>query len=606
MDFHITFTLILIAVAVVAYAFEERIPLEATAIGVVAVLLLVFQIYPLTDAAGVRLITPEGLLAGFANPALVTVMSLLVVGQGLVRSGALENVAGFAASIGGSPRVTIAILLLATALVSAVMNNTPVVVLMLPVLAAVASKARISASRVMMPLSFITILGGMTTLVGSSTNLIVAGTATTLGQPLLGFFSMTPIAIVLAAVGALYVLFIVPRLLPDRATMAQALRGPSQSHQFIAELTIGPGHQFEGATATAGMFPTLKNMTVLMIQRGDHAILPPFDEETIRARDVVMVAATRAVLTEAIRGDAGLISSLLESGDGEASRESTLVLAEAMVSPGSRMVGQPIEQSGLYGVTGCVVLGVQRHSRMIRSRINSIRLEAGDVLLIGGSHAEMRALRADRDIVLMEWSRSEIEAAPKGKQALAIFFAVVVTAATGLLPIVVSAVAGAAAMVLLDVLNVRQMARAFDRRLFLLVGSSLAMAVPMEATGAAAAIAHTLVGWMDGASATMQLSGFFLLVALMTNVLSNNAAAALFTPIALQLATQTGVSPTIWLITVILATNCSFATPIGYQTNLLVMAPGHYTFGDFMRAGAPLVFILWIVFTVTVTWYYGV
>lgn len=605
MEFHAIITILIVVAAIAAYAMEDRIPLEVTAIGTVAVLLLLFELIPLTDAAGRRMVTPESLLAGFANPALVTVMALLVIGQGLVRTGALDGIADIASTAKAGEKVTIAVLLAATAVVSAFLNNTPVVVLMLPVLGAIAAKARISPSKVMMPLSFITILGGMTTLVGSSTNLIVAGTATALGQPLLGFFSMTPIAIVLAAVGGLYVLFVAPRLLPDRASMAQAMRGPSQSHQFIAELTIGSGHPFEGATATAGMFPALKNMTVLMIQRGEHAILPPFDEEKIRARDVVLVAATRAVLTEAIRGDSRLISSLLE-GDGESSRESTLVLAEAMIAPGSRMVGQPIEQSGLYGVTGCVVLGVQRHSRMIRSRINNIRLEAGDVLLIGGSNAEMRALRADRDIVLMEWSRSEIEAAPKGKQALAIFLAVVAAAATGLLPIVVSAVAGAAAMVLLGVLNVRQMARAFDRRLFLLVGSSLAMAVPMEATGAAAAIAHTLIGWMDGASATMQLSGFFLLVALMTNVLSNNAAAALFTPIALQLATQTGVSPMIWLITVILATNCSFATPIGYQTNLLVMAPGHYTFGDFMRAGAPLVFILWVVYTCAVKWYYGI
>ncbi|MGE0847329.1 MAG: SLC13 family permease [Flavobacteriaceae bacterium] len=602
MEFHAIITILIVVAAIAAYAMEDRIPLEVTAIGTVAVLLLLFELIPLTDAAGRRMVTPESLLAGFANPALVTVMALLVIGQGLVRTGALDGIADIASTAKAGEKVTIAVLLAATAVVSAFLNNTPVVVLMLPVLGAIAAKARISPSKVMMPLSFITILGGMTTLVGSSTNLIVAGAAASLGGISMSFFEVTPLALILAAAGAVYVILIVPRLLPDRATLAQAVRGASPTRQFIAEIPVGPGHPLEGATSVAGMFPALKDMAVLMVQRGEHPILPPFDDLTVRAGDLVIVAATRAVLTDAMKGSAGIISA---SVDGNGGGENTFVLAEAMVAPGSRIIGHSIEHSGLYTRTGCVVLGIQRQSRMIRARINNIRMEAGDVLLIGGSNSQVGALRADRDLVLMEWSRTEIPATSRSQQALAVFLFVVITAASGLLPIVVSSVAGALAMILTGALNIRQASRAFDRRLYLLVGSSLAMAAPMEATGAAALIAREIVAGLDGASPMLVLSAVFLLIATMTNILSNNASAALFTPIALQLSAQTGIAAQVWLVTVILATNCSFATPIGYQTNLLVMAPGHYTFTDFLRAGAPLTLLLWLVFTFAAPWYYG-
>ncbi len=600
-------TFAVIAAAIVAYV-TEKVPLELTAISIVVAFLLLFTVVPYRGPDGAALIEPQHLLAGFASPALFTVLALLVIGQGLFQTGALDS---FAQRVGvwGGTSFTLALttVLLATGVLSAFMNNTPVVVLMLPVLAAIASRANLSPSRVMIPLSYISILGGTVTLIGSSTNLLVAGVSRDLGGPIIGFFDFAGIGLILAAVGAAYVILVLPRILPARATMIQEVG--AQGRQFITQIVIGPNHPLLGESAVAGMFPTLKRMTVIMVQRDHQALLPPFEDVTLADGDIVVVAATRSVLMAALKGNNSLIDpghdeAAARSVDEAVSGASALVLAEAVIAPGSRFIGRTIEQAALHTLTGCVVLGIQRQSRMIRMRMSDIRLEAGDVLLVSGSTRQVDGLRQSRDVILLESSTTEVPLTERAGRAIAIFLAVVVMAASGLLPISVAAIAGAMAMVPAGCLNIRQAARAFDRRIYLLIGSSLAMAVPLEVTGGAAYIAMGAVGLLMDQSLAFLLSALFLLIAVMTNVLSNNATAVLFTPIALSLAHQVGADPFPFLVTVILAANCSFATPIGYQTNLLVMAPGHYRFADFLRGGVPLVILLWLTFSLVAPWYY--
>jgi di/tricarboxylate transporter len=609
-DFHMWVTFAVILAAIVAYV-SEKVPLEVTAVSVVVAFLLLFQIFPYRSPDGTPLLGAEELLAGFANPALITVLALLVIGQGLFQTGALD---GFALRVGqwggGRTTATLAVALLATACLSAFMNNTPVVVLMLPVLGAVAMRARISASKVMIPLSFISILGGMTTLIGSSTNLLVAGVARDLGYGSLGFFSFAPIGVVLAVIGGVYVIFVLPRLLPARANMLQEVGG-GQGKQFIAQIPVGYNHPLVGASAVAGMFPALKGMTVIMVQRGDHPILPPFEDVALQPGDVIVVAATRSVLTDALKGTNALFSTeAVGSIDGEDEddvppADGPIMLAEAIVAPGSRLIGRTIEQSALRSMTGCIVLGIQRHSRMIRMRMSDIRLEAGDALLVSGSRPQVEGLRLSRDVILLEWSTAEVPLTERAGRALAIFLTVVALSATGTLPIAIAALTGALLMVPAGCLNIRQAARAFDRRIYLLIGSSLAMAAPLEVTGGARYIAEGVVGLLEGQSPAVILSAMFLLIAVMTNFLSNNATAVLFTPIAISTAEQIGVDPFPFIVTVILAANCSFATPIGYQTNLLVMTPGHYRFIDFIKGGVPLVLLIWFAYSLIAPWYYG-
>ncbi|MBD8894295.1 SLC13 family permease [Roseibium litorale] len=608
LDFPMAMTFLVIAATVVLYA-TERYSIELIALGSVVAFMVLFAVFPASGPDGP--ITAGSLLAGFSNPAVVTVICLLIIGQGLFQTDALEKPAQALVkwSRGRSQMATIPVLLVVAAL-SAFLNNTPVVVMFLPILSAVAATMGTSPSRVLMPLSFMTILGGMTTVIGSSTNLLVANYAAQTSDLRLTFFSFTPIALILAGVGSVYVLFIMPRLLKPRRTMAEEIQN-SSGKQFIAQINIGYGHPLVGVESISGMFPALKDMTVRLVQRGEKPLLPPFENVVLSPGDTVIVAATRSALANALSRRQPLLEADPSGQTGASettpntAQPGTMTLAEVVVAPASRMMGRTLMQTGFHADTGCVVMGIQRRSRMPRMAMNDIRLEAGDVLLIAGTSAQVSSLRGNRDVLLLDWSTAEVPRRRYAPRALAIFTAVVAVAAFGIAPIAVTAVAGTFAMIASGCLNVRQALRAIDSRILMLVGSSLAGAAALEATGGAAYIANGLVELLRGSSPTVILSALFMIVMILTNFLSNNAAAVLFTPIAVKMANQLGQSPEAFVVCLIFAANASFATPIGYQTNLIVMGPGHYRFSDFLRAGTPLSLILWLTFSLVAPWYYG-
>ncbi len=604
----------LIVVAVMLFSIE-RISLEVSALAILVILLLFFYLFPVVGPDGQNLLSSTTLLAGFANPALIAVLALLVVGQGMFQTGALDGAARRVADLGSTrPGLTIFFTFLLVAVISAFLNNTPVAVMFIPVLATLAGRFGQRAPKVMMTLSYVSILGGMTTLIGSSTNLLAAGVVMTSHLPPIGIFDFVVPGIFLASIGFLYATLVVPHLVPDRGT-AVDLSGPEAGNgkQYIAQLEVTSAHPLVGVSSIAGLFPPLRDMTVRMIQRGEHPILPPFEDVTLMPGDVVIVAATRQTLTEALKSGSRIFEGMLEERfsaglevtDGPAKPGGELILAETVVAPGSRMIGQTIEQIAFRHQTGCIVLGIQRRSRMIRTLLNDIRLEAGDVLLILGKGPQVQDLRHNRDVLLLEWSATELPDPKLARRALAIFGVMVAFVLTGLVPIEIAAVGAAAAIIAAGVLNVRQAARAIDRRIFLMVGAMLGVAAALEATGGARAIAETSVAMFSGYGVPVILSAFFFAIAVTTNVLTNNATAVLFTPIAISTATQLGVDPLIFVYAVIFAANCSFATPMGYQTNLLVMGPGHYEFRDFVRAGAPLVILLWLAYSFFAPWYYG-
>ena len=599
-----------IAVAIVSYA-TDRVSMEVTSIATIAALLILFHMAPLTDATGQPALRLADLLAGFASPALITIMALLVIGQALVQTGALDEPARRLVSFGASyPRLVTMLSLALVMLLSAIMNNTPVVVIFIPILSALSEKLDHTVSHDMIPLSYAAILGGNMTLIGSSTNLLVAGELELLTGRSIDFFEFTIPGLILAVAGYVYIALIAPRLLEDRATMADQLAGRG-GKQFIVQMEVTRDSALDGQQAKAGMFPGLKDMTVRLVQRGEQAMLPPFEDITLRPGDMVIVAATRSTLTETLarwpslfKGAWSEAESAQAPGTGTAPPEEDRVLAEAVVAPASRMGGRTLAQIGFRAQTGCLVLGIQRRSRMIRSAMSTIRLEAGDVLLIMGRRKDVLGLRSNRDVLLLEWSAAEMPMTTNAGRALAIFAGVVAAAASGMVPITIAAVVGATLMIITGCINVRQASRAMDRRVIFIVAAALAMGTALSQTGGAEFLAQSMLGALRDAAPIVILSAFFLLVALLTNVLSNNATAVLFTPIAISIAEQIGVDPMVFVVAVIFAANCSFATPMGYQTNLLVMGPGHYRFSDFVRVGAPLVFILWSVFTMLAPWYY--
>lgn len=609
----VTYGLILAAVILFSI---ERLSLELSALGILVALLVFFYFFPVIGDDGRNLLGSTTLLAGFANPALIAVLALLVVGHGMFQTGALDGAARYVADLGSTrPRTTIFFTFLLVAVISAFLNNTPVAVMFIPVLATLAMRFGQRAPKVMMTLSYVSILGGMTTLIGSSTNLLAAGVVMTSNLPPIGIFDFVVPGIFLASIGFLYSTLVVPHLVPDRGGAAMDLSGPDAGggKQYIAQLEITASHPLVGVSSMAGLFPPLRDMTVRMIQRGEHPILPPFEDVTLIPGDVVIVAATRQTLMEALKSGSRIFEGMLEerfaegveTNGGPAKPGGELVLAETVVAPGSRMIGQTIEQIAFRHQTGCIVLGIQRRSRMIRTLLNDIRLEAGDVLLVLGKGVQVQDLRHNRDVLLLEWSATELPDPKLAHRALGIFGVMVATVLLGIVPIEIASVAAAGAIIAAGVLNVRQAARAIDRRIFLMVGAMLGVAAALEATGGARAIAETSVVMFSGFGVPIILSAFFFATAVTTNVLTNNATAVLFTPIAISTATQLGVDPLIFVYAVIFAANCSFATPMGYQTNLLVMGPGHYEFRDFVRTGTPLVILLWLAYSLFAPWYYG-
>ncbi len=601
-DFHIYATLAIIAVTIIGYV-SERFSVEAVAVGSLAMLLVLFSAFPYASIDGVAF-RPEELIAGFANPALATVLALLIVGQGLFATDAMDRPARIAARLGGrSGMGAMMVTLLAAAALSAFLNNTPVVVIFIPVLTVLAAQRNFAASRALMPLSFLSILGGMTTLIGSSTNLLAAGVAERLGVTI-GFFDITVPALAVAGAGAIYVLFVMPRFLTGKGGQRTRTQ-PGDGMQYIGEIAIGAGHPFLGMASRAGLFAGLKDLTPRLIIRRGLSFYPPFEDMVISQGDRLVVTGTRRAFMQALAG--GSAATAGKAPDGAESPRTpgpAYHVAEAVVTPGSRHAGRTVRNAGIASTHGVDLLGVQRRSRMGRSPLADIRLEPGDTLLVGADEEHLLSMRDSHDLLVLEWSAEAVPQRRKAWIAILLFASVVLAAASGLVPIVAAAIIGAAGMIATGCLTMQQAARAFDKQIYLLAGASIAAAIALERTGGARLLADAAVATLDGQSPLLLLSGFFLLVALMTNILSNNATAVLFTPIAVDIANATGIPPQAFVAAVILAANASFATPVGYQTNMLVMGPGSYRFADFVKAGGPLVLVVWLAFTAVASWYY--
>ncbi|MDP7142268.1 MAG: SLC13 family permease [Alphaproteobacteria bacterium] len=618
-----------------SYSFiREKLPIEVTSVILLTMLLLFGQVFPVLDANGNNLLNSMTLLAGFANPALVAVLGLLVMGQAIVQTDALRPITQI--FLRADPKwawVSMFGILFMVMALSAFMNNTPLVILAIPILQALTNAVSVSESRIMIPLSFAAILGGMTTLVGSSTNMLVSGAMVDLGYNGFGFFDFVVPGSVMASIGFLYVLFVLPRMMPDRRSFRDELVG--EEKEFIAELDVSKGSKLIGQECVNGTFPSLETMKIRLIQRSGHLVLPPFEGYVIQEGDILIVATTRDSLGALLTQHPGFLLSEEEekvilrrkdkqeelfaeedeedadlgaspTADLEEKVADTRMLAEIMITPASRLIDMSIDHAGFHRQFGAVVLGIQRRARVVRRRLGRIRLEAGDVLLVAGSKADIEDMRYSQDLIVLSGSKKELPVPKKAPIAGFIMMATIGLAAFGILSIPVAAITGSVLMIATDCLNVRQATRAIDRKIFLLVGAMLALGQALQVTRGDEFIADSLLSISFVDTPFLMLSLLFIVVAICTNILSNNACAILFTPIAAGIAVNMGVDPFIFALTVLFASNCSFASPIGYKTNLLVMGPGNYRFRDFIKGGVPLIFILWFVFMGLLKFYFAV
>ncbi len=599
------FTVIISTLALYA---TEKLPLEVTSFGAICALLIFFHFSPVIEDDGGNALSATVLLAGFASPALLTVLALLVLGEGLSKTGVLDRVAVLVHEAAkGSPGAAAAIALIVVLFTSALLNNIPVVVIFIPIMQSLANQSGRPASRYMMPLSYAAILGGMTTLIGSSTNLLVANELVALGEERIGFFSFTIPGLVIAAVGMLYLLFIAPRLLPERKP-SDTEDGGSGKH-FTAELTVTEGSRFDGMRSVAGFFPEISDVTVLSVYRRENTMLPPFDEIALMAGDRLLIAATRDSLVEAVRDDPTQLHPRTLDPDDDVNerfwRRGSQSMAEVMVTPSSNLVGRKLGEIDDDALGRCVAVGIERRTRMLRKPISEIQIEAGDILLIQGRRLHIKALRQNKNVLAMEWSAENLARTHLALRAVGIFGLVVGLAATELLPTEISALAGAVLMVLSRCISVAEALRAIDGKIIFLIAAAFALGAAMQETGGALFLSDLMLYLVGDMGPAGVLSAFFLLVAVLANVLSTKATAVLFTPIAVAVAHGLNVPAEAFAVAVIFAANCSFASPVGYQTNLLVMGPGSYKFFDFVKVGSPLLIVCWLAFSAFAPWYYG-
>ena len=604
MTFEMMFLFSLIVGALFCYA-NEKIPMEITALGVVLILLFFFHFFPIIDQNGSNILPSSKILSGFANPAMLTVLALLVVGQGVVKTGILEIFSRHMLALSmGKLWIATLISLVTVLLISAFLNNIPVVIIFIPIMQGIAQRFHIPASKLLMPLSFVAVVGGMTTLVGSGTNLLVSNALIEAGFHGFTFFEFTLPGLLLAGTGLAYVTIVAPKFLPHRTSLSHRMRERLDQH-FMAEISINAGSRLIGQSLGVRMFHELPDINVRMINRLGKTILPPFTGLKLREDDVIALSATREDLTKLMDSGYGLTPAEGYRTNPSSHKKSDQIVVEMMITPSSSLVDNTISRTGFEYRHNCQVLGIQHHAHMIRSRMGQAKLAAGDLLLVKCDTETLRGLREDLDVVLVEFSVEELPNLKSANVSIFIFLSVVLSAAFGLVPIVISSFFGALAMVATNVISLQQATRALDFKVITTIAAALALGVAMEATGAATYLANLILSVTGTASPRVVLSTFFLMVALMSNIISTKTCAVLFAPIGLHIGAEIGIDPRIFAITIVFAANCAFATPFAYQTSLLVMGPGSYHFKDFLKVGSPLVILIWLVYSAFIPWYYG-
>ncbi len=609
-DPHAIAVMLLTVVALVLFA-QERIALQTSSLIVFIVLVAGFQLFPYEGEAG--RVAPADLIAGFGHEALIAVCALMVLGKGIETTGALRLVARVLARLWQiAPGVSLLATMLVAAMLSALVNNTPIVVMLLPILVAVSLRAKTSPSSVLMPFGLATVIGGTVTTIGTSTNLLVVAVAHDLGMRRLAMFDFAvPMALV-GLIGILFLWLVAPRLLPARAPL---LSDRSQ-RLFRAELHIGEDSQVAGKTLAEVRKLTDGELRLVEVRRGDGPSLARLPTMKFAPGDRLRVVDTPERLKEL----EGLLGASLHnretpqpetaperategeeaSGeDGEQEEAAKQRLVEVVVTEDSPLNGSTIRRARFADEYGLFVLAIHRgqlEDAVQREGLGDVTLRTGDVLLVQGSAASIARLKATHGFLVLD-SRIDLPDTRKAPLALATMAAVIAAAATGMLPISVSALIGVTVMLATRCLSWKEAGQGLSSQVVMIVVASLALGIALTATGASDWIAQAFVRASAGLSATAMLAALMLLTALLTNILSNNAAGIIATPIAIGIARQLEMSPEPFVIAIIAGVNLSFATPMAYQTNLLVMHAGRYRFLDFVRVGAPLALLMLAAYT---------
>jgi len=598
-EFHTLFVLLVTVFALYLFT-RDRLPLEASGVAVLTLLIVFFELLPYTPSGADQPLDSVGFLSGFGHEALITVCLLMIIGKGMETTGALQPLAvALARAWTERPKLaSLATMILAAGL-SAFINNTPVVIMLLPMLVGVAVRNKLAPSSILMPVGFSTLLGGMATTIGSSTNLLVVSLAADAGHDPFGLFFFSLPVLIVGSIGILYLWLIAPRLLPVR----QPPMSDRSPRVFNAVFHVNDDSLCCGKTFSECLALTDNRMRVDRIQRGKGLTVTKLPSVTLHAGDQLAVRDTPERLKEfeqqigATLHDEFGSTGIIKLTDNETEQEH---LAEIAVTRGAMLHRSTLTATRFAQRTGLLPLALHRvrsgDSEEISSHIGLVPLRAGDIILVQGTQKRLEDLKRSGNALVLDGTM-DLPRTNRSDRAFIIMTLVVMLAALGYLPITVSALLGVGAMLLTRCLTVRDAVSALSIPVIIIIVASLALGSALTATGGDMFIAHGFVSAVESLPIPMILSALMLVMAILTNVVSNNAAGVIGTPIAISVAAELGVDNTAFVLAVIFGANMSYATPFGYQTNLLVLTSGGYKFSDFMRAGIPLTLIMWLGFS---------
>lgn len=561
---------------------SEKISVGLTGLGIMALLVLA------------KVLPPKEAVAGVANPAVIAVGAMFIISKGMTRTGAVEFIGRRVIKLaGGNQQIALFVILLSVAVASAFINNTPVVILFIPVVMTMCCEFGLSPSKFLIPISYASILAGTCTLIGTSTNIIISDLSAQYGYGPLGMFELSRLGVPIAAAGLVFLFLGAPRLLPALSNPTCQIQD-SAHRRYLAELKIPRKSNLIGQNPADAFKENYPGLEVIELIRYSHIFHPLRDAVEIAPDDLLLVKGALNDLVgilhheqvELPRSEAGLS---FNAGKDEP------IVVELIISPQSELMGQRLLETELMRNPDINIIAIKRSNLHFTERqLHDVRLRTGDVLLVWCYADKLGALRGGKDVIIIEDVYEEIIHKRKAWLSLIIFAAMVASATFGFADIMVCALLAAVLMILTGCLQMRDAFRALQGDVLLLIAGTIALGAAMEQTGTSRLYAQAFLQLLSGASPHIILSGIILMTSISTQILSNNATAVLILPIAISAADSLGVDPKPFIIAVCFGASACFATPIGYQTNLLVYGPGGYRFSDYLKLGIPLNFMVLI------------
>lgn len=587
----------ILLVAVVLFV-TEVIPVDQTALGIMVVLAL---FGPWTG------ISPQEAISGFSNPATVTVLAMLILSEGVRRTGAVQLVGQWLSNFAKESQarqlgVTIAL----PGLFSGFLNNTPIVALMVPVVSDMAHRGRMSPSKLLIPLSYASMLGGMLTLVGTSTNLLASNVSERLlGHPF-SMFEFFELGLLVFAAGALFMLLFAPKLLPARIKPDESFLDEYDMLPYLAKMQVAEGAPVLGRTIRVVLEESDLDVDILQLVRGDLVFRQPLGAKQFAPGDILVVRARRQALQRmsAVYG-LDMMPAVLSPEDIESSEEPH-ELVEIVIPSGSSIVGKPLSELSVLEKLNARLLAIRRRQEILHDRIENVPLASGDTLLVQVPSGSWSEAESTHDFLLIKSEQPKKYRYKKIPVAVGILVGVVLAAALGLVPIVLSALAGVVLMGVFGVLRPNELYESVRWDIIFLLAGVIPLGMALEETGTASLLGHVVAETATLLPALGVLWVLYMLTSFVTAFISNNASVLLLLPVAFETATEIGAEPFSFILAVTFAASASFISPLGYQTNLFVYGPGGYKVTDYVRLGLPLQLLCSVVTVLGIWMIWGV